>query len=102
LALELKCPAAILRQWAVIVLLAKPWGPTGGYLNWLSGINRIRNCAGAIVYFHRFLRWSLIGIFKWLGSTPHFIVVLYRIHLAGGWEALKVMMVISGLASSRF
>ncbi len=72
-------------------------GPTGGYLTGLAVLIEYALAPAAIVIFIGSAVESLIGVNgPWVYAA--FYLVFIGIHLAGVGEALKVMMVISGLA----
>jgi ethanolamine permease len=72
-------------------------GPTGGYLTGLAVLIEYALAPAAIVIFIGSATEELLGINgPWVYAM--FYLVFIGIHLAGVGEALKVMMVISGLA----
>jgi ethanolamine permease len=72
-------------------------GPTGGYLTGLAVLIEYALAPAAIVIFIGAAVEELLGINgPWVYAV--FYAVFVGIHLAGVGEALKVMMVISGLA----
>jgi ethanolamine permease len=72
-------------------------GPTGGYLTGLAVLIEYALAPAAIVIFIGSAVEALLGFNgPWVYAA--FYLVFIGIHLAGAGEALKVMMVISGLA----
>ncbi|GAB3481661.1 ethanolamine permease [Marinomonas epiphytica] len=72
-------------------------GPTGGYLTGLAVLIEYALAPAAIVIFIGSAVEALLGFNgPWVYAA--FYIVFIAIHLAGAGEALKVMMVISGLA----
>ncbi|MFN3579611.1 MAG: ethanolamine permease [Pseudomonas sp.] len=72
-------------------------GPTGGFMTGLAVLIEYALAPAAIVIFIGSAVESLLGINgPWIYAA--FYLVFVGIHLAGVGEALKVMMVISGLA----
>ena len=72
-------------------------GPTGGYLTGLAVFIEYALAPAAIVIFIGSAVEALLGFNgPWVYAA--FYLVFIGIHLAGAGEALKVMMVISGLA----